>query len=114
MVRVDSHIALTDRLLRGMTVLLACDNVAPLMEAALRSTQQVMSTLISIATHLTDTRNGYTDYTGYDPNGATVGFSRGQRGRPILHITEDILVYFLDHGFSATTIAMLLHVSLSS
>ena len=30
LVRVDSHIALTDRLLRGMTVLLACDNVAPL------------------------------------------------------------------------------------
>ena len=114
LVRVDSHIALTDRLLRGMTVLLACDNAAPLMEAALRSIQQVMSTLISIATHLMDTRNDYTGCTGYDPNGAMVGFSQGQRGRPILHITEDVLVYFLDHAFSATTIAMLLHVSLST
>ena len=73
--------------------MLACDNVAPLTEAALRSIQ-VMSTLISVATHLMDTRNGYTGCTGYDPNGAMVGFSQGQRGTFILHITEDVLVYF--------------------
>ena len=36
------------------------------------------------------------------------------RGRPRLDITEEFLMYFFDHNFSATTTAMLLHVSLST
>ena len=70
----------------------------------------MMNILMSIATRLTDTG---TDSIGYYPDGTTVTFSEG-RGRPRLEITEDVLIYFIDHGFSATTIAMLLHVSLST
>ena len=113
LVRVDSHIALTERLLRGVTVLLSCDHVAPgFMEAALRSTQQVMSTLVSIADQLNGARSGNGSFGCY-PDVATISFE-GQRGRPRVDITEDVLIYFFDHGFSATTIAMLLHVSLST
>ena len=83
LVRVDSHIALTERLLRGMTVLLSCDHFAPLVEAALRSTQQVMNTLISVATSLADTRNGYTDLIGYYPD-ATTGSVKDREEDPDL------------------------------
>lgn len=82
LVQVDLHIALTETLLRGMTVLLSCDNVAPLMEPIALDTM------------------------------ATVAFSEGQ-GRLRLEITEDVLIYFIDHCFSVT-ITMLLHVSLTT
>ena len=48
--RVDSHIALSERMLRGITVLLSTENAVPYMETALRSMQQVVNTLISIVT----------------------------------------------------------------
>ena len=67
----------------------------------------MMNALISIANHI-DTN------TGYYPDGPAVRFNEGQRGRPRHNITEDVLLYFLEHGFSATTTAMLLHVSLST
>ena len=36
------------------------------------------------------------------------------RGKPRLDIIKEVLMYFFDHNFSATTTAMLLHVSLST
>ena len=108
---IDSHIAVTERLLRGITLTLASDSVSPgFMETALRSTQQVMNTLISVEAHLTDDTRVGDNRVGLF---ATVRFGGG-RGRPRLDITEDILTYFLDHGFSAVSTAMLLQVSLST
>ena len=63
LVRVDLHIAL--RHCWEEWVLLSCANVAPLMETALGSTQEVMNTLMSIATHLTDTGTICIGYYGY-------------------------------------------------
>ena len=47
---------------------------------------------------------------GYSPPFLFVG----ERERPKLDITLQMLEYFLDHGFAATRIAMLMHVSLST
>ena len=49
---------------------------------------------------------------GYSPE--IVPRWQGSRGRPRIDITPDILFYFVENGFSATTTAMLLHVSLST
>ena len=57
--RIDSHITLSERILRGITVLLSTENVVPYMETALWSMQRVVNTLISIATHVIDTRTGH-------------------------------------------------------
>ena len=51
--------------------------------------------------------DGYEDY-GYH---LRVDFS-GDRGRPKIVITSQMLDYFFGHGFSASTTAHLLHVSL--
>ena len=108
--RIDSHIALTERVLRGITVMLSSDCVTPYMETPLRSTQQVMNTLLSIEAHLAQSSEMGHNQIGFY---ATVRFG-GRRGRPRIDITEEVLMYFLDHDFSAVSIAMLLRVSLST
>ena len=87
--QINSHIAVTDRLLRGMIVLLSTEHAVPLMETALRSMQQVLNTLISIAAHLIDTRTGH-GFVGYYPEVSTMRFEGG-RGR---HYSRGFSVLF--------------------
>ena len=67
--------------------------------------QGVVNTLNSILHVLSNDEN---ERYGYH---APVQFSGG-RGRPRIVLTREMLLYFLDHGFLASTSAQLLHISL--
>lgn len=69
-----------------------------------------MNTLLSIEAHLAQSSEMGHNQIGFY---ATVRFG-GRRGRPRIDITEEVLTYFLDHDFSAVSIAILLQVSLST
>lgn len=106
--RIDSLLTLTERLLRIFTILLAVLAVsggaeAQVMANNVRLMQEVVNSLDGILHVLNDeSEHGYH---------APVQFSGG-RGRPKIVLTREMLQYFFDHGFSASTTAQLLQVSL--
>lgn len=104
--RVDVLATLGERILRAFVLIIAV-NRTDTLERTLISMQQVVNNLNRIASSLED--ENFEPY-GYHP---TISFT-GRRGRPKVVINRGMLDYFFSHGFSATTTAMLLHVSLST
>ena len=104
--RLDILTTLAERVLRAFVLLVAV-NPSNDIENYIVTTQNVLSNLNDLTSALED-RN--LDPCGYHPS---ISFT-GTRGRPKVQITEDMLSYFFSHGFSASTTAMLLHVSLST
>ena len=102
---IDSLLILAQHLLRVFVILLSAD-VA--MVENVRIMQEVVNTLERLLQSLSNDIN--CDKYGYYMQ---VHFT-GDRGRPKLKITKPILEYFLGHGFSATSTARLLHISLST
>ena len=105
--RLDSIATSAERLLRAFVMMLSRDSTS-MMEGCVRAMQGVVRTLNTILSNIEDTR-GAEPYGYYLP----LSFSGG-RGSPKLCITAGVLNYFISHGFSASAIAMLLHVSLST
>ena len=101
---IDMLSTTADRVLRAFVMLLV---VFPFLEADAASMQSVVHALRELSVRLPD---NHTLPYGYYPS---VCFD-GTRGRPRIRVTSDILEYFFSHGFSASTTAMLLHVSLST
>ena len=103
---IDSLLTLAERLLRVFVLLLAVQNADESMIDNVRIMQGVVNSLESVLQALSnDVLDNYGGY--YSP----VQFS-GERGRPRLEITKPMLEYFFGHGFSASTTASLLQVSL--
>ena len=100
---IDSLLTLAERLLRVFVLLLAADvslidNVR-IMQNVVNNLERVLHALS--ANEISDNYSYYSH----------LQFS-GERGRPRLDITQPMLEYFFGHGFSASTTARLLHVSL--
>ena len=106
--RLDSMSALAERLLRAFVLLLSSDGSNSVIDEGVRAIQGVVNTLNRISA-ATEMRLNGEEYGYYLP----VVFT-GVRGRPKIRITAGMLNYFFSHGFSASTTAMLLHVSLST
>jgi hypothetical protein len=104
--RMDVLLTLAERLLRSFAVVLTVQPT-PLMQECVDVTQGIVRVLSTISSTLMD-RNA--EPCGYYP---PVIFT-GALGRPKISITHAMLRYFFSHGFSASTIAMLLQVSLST
>ena len=105
--KIDSLLALAERLLRIFVMLLALSSADLVMVENVRKMQEVVDNLDRILYDLSS--HDYEDY-GYH---LRVSFS-GDRGRPRIVITTQMLEYFFGHGFSASTTARLLHVSLTT
>ena len=107
MERLDSITTSAERLLRAFVMVLNSDST-DMMEECVRAVQDVVTTLNTMISNMEDTRAA-------EPYGYYLSLSfTGGRGRPKLNITAGVLNYFVSHGFSASSIAMLLHVSLST
>ena len=105
--RLDSITTVAERLLRAFVMLLNGDSTSMVGECV-SVMQGVVNTLNKMMSKLEDTRSA-------EPYGYYVPLSfSGGRGRPKLRITPGVLNYFISHGFSASSTAMLLHVSLST
>lgn len=104
--RMDVLATLAERLLRSFAIVLAAEPTQ-LMQECVAVTQGIVRVLDTITCTLMG-RNA--EPCGYYP---PVIFT-GALGRPKISITPAMLVYFFSHGFSASTIAMLLQVSLST
>lgn len=94
-----------ERLLYSVSALLVDPNYSTTIGMILPRIQEVVQCISNIASDLEALDSG-----GYRPG----LFSFSGRGRPRINVTMDMLVFFLDNGFSATTIASLLHTSLST
>lgn len=103
--RLDILSTLAERVLRAFVMAIAIHPTAS-MENII-AVQQVVSNLNRMTSLLED-RN--VEPYGYHP---PLQFS-GTKGRPKISITPGMLDYFFSHGFSASTTAMLLQVSLST
>ena len=101
--RMDVLVTLAERLLRSFAVVLTVQPT-PLMQECVNVTQGIVRVLSTINSTLMDRSAEPCGY--YPPTGAP--------GRPKISITHAMLRYFFSHGFSASTIAMLLQVSLST
>ncbi len=99
---VDSLHSRAERLLRAAVVLV---DTLPGMEENVRLIQGVVMSLSSVSNSLGASLPG-----GY---AAPLVFN-GLRGRPRLHITEDMLRYFISNGFTVRQTAVLLQVSQST
>lgn len=104
--RIDSLTVSAERLLRAFVLLLPVSSDSALIEDNVTAMQVIVNSLNQIISQNNESCEPY----GYS---ASVTFS-GSRGRPKIDITASVLDYFLSHGFSATTIAMILQVSLST
>ena len=104
--RLDVIATMAERVLRGFVLMLAAYPTIQ-MESYVTSMQFVVHTLNRILSSLEDQAM---EPCGYHP---TIVFN-GARGRPKILVTEGMLNYFFSHGFSASTTAMLLQVSLST
>ena len=102
---VDALIARAEMVLKA-SVLLIASNPTSEMETCVATLQGVVYRLNTIASSLLENHEPY----GYH---LPVAFT-GERGRPKIVITEGMLDYLLSNGFSATSISMLLQVSLST
>ena len=105
--RLDVLTSLAERVLRAFVLIIAV-HPTTYMENSVVAVQQVVSSLNRIASSLED--SGNREPYGYH---LPVLFS-GTRGRPRILVTPGMLDYFFSHGFSASTTAMLLQVSLST
>jgi hypothetical protein len=94
-----------ERLLFSVSALLVDLNYSPTIGLILPRVQEVVQRISNIANDLEAL-----DYGGYRPG----SFSFSGRGRPRINVEKDMLVFFLDNGFSASTISSLLHTSLST
>lgn len=104
--RLDEITAMAERILRHFVLTLAV-HPTTLMENAVTAMQLVVNSLNRAFSSLEDQS---AEPYGYHPR---VIFN-GTRGRPKVLVTEGMLSYFFSHGFSASTTAMLLQVSLST
>ena len=102
---IDRLLTLADRLLRIFVMLLAVSSADLVMADNVRNMQEVVYKLEGML-HAVNS-NEYEDCSYR----LRVSFS-GDRGRPRIVITRQMLEYFFGYGFSATTTARLLHVSL--
>ena len=103
--RIEYHISVLDRLLRGLMLVFRPNLDGNEILSMIASVQNVISSLEGAITQLDSSVS-----VGYSPPVLFVG----ERGRPKLDISRQMLEYFLDHRFAATRIAMLMHVSLST
>ena len=103
---IDSLLTLAERLLRVFVLLSAVANTDVSMIDNIRIMQGVVNNLETVL-HALCANDVSDNYGYYSP----IQFS-GERGRPRLEITKTILEYFFGHGFSASTTARLLQVSL--
>ena len=105
---MDSILVTSERVQRGMVALLT--RFSPEMVTQnLRAMDMVISTLTDIATTL-----GSRSAQDYHLAPLAPLTFQNDRGRPRLHIPRGQLLFFLERAFSATQIAMLLQVSLST
>ena len=100
--RIEYHVIVLDRLLRGLMLVFRPNLDGNEILSMIASVQNITSSLEGAITQLDSSVS-----VGYSP-------PVGERGRPKLDISRQMLEYFLDHGFAATRIAMLMHVSLST
>ena len=104
--RLDVLTTLAERALRAFVLVIAVrpstsmENNVIAMQGVVRNLNRMLCSLEDISS----------EPYGYHP---PVFFS-GARGRPKICLTPGMLNYFFSHGFSATTTAMLLQVSLST
>ena len=106
--RIDSHITMAERLLRGLILVSGTSNAPTSIDTMIRCIQAVISALMIISSSLSG--SVCRGSVGYCPQ--LVLRWQGSRGRPRIDVTADMLLYFFEKGFSAATIAMLLHISL--
>ena len=108
--RLDTMTALADRVLRAFAMMLSSEESRrSVMEQNVRAMQGVLNTLNRMSATIEQGLGGEECSGYYLP----VLFT-GSRGRPKIRVTAGMLHYFFSHGFSASTTAMLLHVSLST
>lgn len=100
---MDILTTMADRVLRSFVLLLAIEPTE-LNQNCVSALQHVVAILGSITCLLSAGSYGYC---------VPLNFT-GALGRPKIMITRGILNYFFSNGFSASTIAMLLQVSLST
>ena len=103
--KIDSLLTLAERLLRMFVMLLALSSADLVMADNVRKMQEIVNQLERMLCDLNN--NDCEDYSYH----LRVNFS-GERGRPKIVITQQMLDYFFGLGFSASTTARLLHVSL--
>ena len=106
--RVDSLITRAERALRSFVLLLAAHPTDLVIYNCITTLQSVVGILNSVPCVLHD-HGGAESYCF----SAHIDFS-GAVGRPRIVITHAMLDYFFSYGFSASSIAMLLQVSLST
>lgn len=98
-------LAIAERLLRMFVMLLALSSTDLVIVENVRKMQEVVNQLERMLYNRNS--DDYEDYSYH----LRVNFS-GERGRPKIVITQQMLDYFFGIGFSASTTARLLHVSL--
>ena len=107
--QVDLLLFLAERLFT-FAVLSTEPLLLTILEQSIYLLQNVVDRLWEFNASLSVDEQTHASLSGYTP---TVIFS-GAAGRPKICLTREILEYFIGNGFSATQVAMLTHVSLST